>query len=279
MTSTTSSFSGVGGTTIEYDVYEPEGEPKGLILVSHGLGEHRGRYEHVADRLTALGLRVAVPDHRGHGKSGGPRCDTRDVTEFTTDLETLRKLTVIDGKPTYLLGHSMGGLIALDYALDHQSDLTALMLSGALVLPGEDQPPYLIAIAKVLGKVVPTLGTLALDPKSVSRDPKVVGGLRGRPAQLPRQGQGRDGRGAAQPAQDLPRPAPVTDAAAAGDARREGQADQPRGQQAGRQARRLDRQDPDDLPGPVPRDLQRARAGPGPHRPDDLAREAPGRPS
>lgn len=174
MTRTEGSFSGLGGTTIDYDVYEPEGTPRGLILVAHGLGEHRGRYHHVADRLAALGLRVAVPDHRGHGTSGGPRCDTRDVSEFTADLETLRKLTLVDGAPTYLLGHSMGGLIALDYALDHQGDLSALMLSGPLVLPGEDQPPWLVAIAKLLGKVVPTLGTLALEPKSVSRDPKVV---------------------------------------------------------------------------------------------------------
>ncbi|WP_460711913.1 lysophospholipase [Nocardioides dilutus] len=174
MTRSTSTFSGVGGTTIEYDVYEPAGPPKGLILVVHGLGEHRGRYAHVAERLTALGLRVAVPDHRGHGKSGGPRCDTRDVSDYTADLETLRKLTLVDGAPTYLLGHSMGGLIALDYALDHQADLAALVLSGPLVLPGEDQPPWLVAIAKVLGKVVPTLGTLALDPKSVSRDPEIV---------------------------------------------------------------------------------------------------------
>ena len=174
MTRTASSFSGVGGTNIAYDVYEPEGEPKGLVLVAHGLGEHRGRYHHVADKLVGLGLRVAVPDHRGHGESGGPRADTRNVDEFTADLESLRKLTLVEGKPTYLLGHSMGGLIALDYALDHQADLKVLILSGALVLPGEDQPPWLVAIAKVLGKIVPTLGTLALDPKSVSRDPKVV---------------------------------------------------------------------------------------------------------
>lgn len=174
MTSTSSTFSGVGGTTIEYDVYEPAGPPKGLLLVAHGLGEHRGRYQDVADRFTALGLRVVVPDHRGHGRSGGPRCDTRDVSEFTADLETLRQRTQVDGAPTYLLGHSMGGLIALDYALDHQADLAALILSGPLVLPGEDQPPWLVGIAKVLGKVVPTLGTLALDPKSVSRDPEVV---------------------------------------------------------------------------------------------------------
>jgi alpha-beta hydrolase superfamily lysophospholipase len=174
MTRTTSSFSGVGGTAIEYDVYEPDGEPVGLLLVAHGLGEHRGRYAHVAARFTPLGLRVVVPDHRGHGKSGGPRADTRDVSDYTTDLDSLRRLTLVEGRPTYLLGHSMGGLIALDYALDHQGDLAALMLSGALVLPGEDQPPWLVAIAKVLGKVVPTLGTLALDPQSVSRDPKVV---------------------------------------------------------------------------------------------------------
>ena len=56
------------------------------------------------------------------------------MSEFTADLESLRQLTVVEGRPTYLLGHSMGGLIALDYALDHQADLKALMLSGALVL-------------------------------------------------------------------------------------------------------------------------------------------------
>ena len=142
-----------------------------------------------------LGLRVAVPDHRGHGKSGGPRCDTRDVDDYTADLETLRRLTLVEGKPTYLLGHSMGGLIALDYALDHQADLAALMLSGALVLPGEDQPPWLVAIAKVLGKVVPTLGTLALDPKSVSRDPKVVAAYEADP--LNYHGKVKAGMGAA----------------------------------------------------------------------------------
>ena len=195
MTRTASSFSGVGGISIAYDVYEPEGDPKGLILVSHGLGEHRGRYQHVAERLVALGLRVAVLDHQGHGESGGARCDTRDIDQFTADLETLRTLTLVDGAPTYLLGHSMGGLIALDYALDHQDDLKALILSGALVLPGEDQPPWLVAIAKVLGRVVPTLGTLALDPKSVSRDAEVVAAYESDP--LNYHGKVKAGTGAA----------------------------------------------------------------------------------
>ena len=84
------------------------------------MAEHAGRYHHVADVLVGLGLRVAIPDHRGHGRSGGKRLLVRDLSEFTADLETLRRLELVDGRPTYLLGHSMGGEIALDYALDHQ---------------------------------------------------------------------------------------------------------------------------------------------------------------
>ena len=102
------------------------------------MAEHAGRYRHVADLLVGLGLRVAIPDHRGHGRSGGKRLLVRDLSEFTADLETLRTLELVDGRPTYLLGHSMGGEIALDYALDHQSSLAALVLSAPAVLPGDD---------------------------------------------------------------------------------------------------------------------------------------------
>ena len=137
------SFAGQGGTNIVYDLYEPPGEPVGLILVVHGVAEHAGRYPHVAKVLVGLGLRVAIPDHRGHGRSGGKRLLVRDLSEFTTDLETLRRLEVVDGRPTYLLGHSMGGEIALDYALDHQDVLAALVLSAPAVLPGDDINPIL----------------------------------------------------------------------------------------------------------------------------------------
>ena len=130
MTPVEKSFTGLGGTNIVYDVYEPEGAPVGLMLVTHGVAEHAGRYHHVADVLVGLGLRVVIPDHRGHGRSGGKRLLARDMSEFTTDLETLRKLKLVEGRPTYLLGHSMGGQIALDYALDHQSSLAALILSA-----------------------------------------------------------------------------------------------------------------------------------------------------
>jgi acylglycerol lipase len=172
------SFTGVSGTNIVYDLYEPAGSdhggPVGLALVAHGVAEHAGRYHHVADLLVGLGLRVAIPDHRGHGRSGGKRLLARDIKELTDDLETLRTLEVVDGRPTYLIGHSMGGLIALDYALDHQSSLAALVLSAPAVLPGDDISPFLMRLAKVMGRLVPGLPGQKLSSASISRDPAVV---------------------------------------------------------------------------------------------------------
>jgi len=175
MTPVEKSFAGQGGNKIVYDLYEPDtGAPVGLILVAHGVAEHAGRYHHVADRLVALGLRVVIPDHHGHGRSGGKRLLARDLSEFSTDLETLRTLELVAGRPTYLLGHSMGGCIALDYALDHQDELAALVLSAPAVLPGDDINPLLIKVAKVLGKVVPGMPGQKLSSASISRDPAVV---------------------------------------------------------------------------------------------------------
>jgi alpha-beta hydrolase superfamily lysophospholipase len=175
MTPVEKSFTGVGGTNIVYDLYEPAAaELRGMILVVHGVAEHAGRYRHVADRLVGLGLRVVVPDHRGHGRSGGKRLLVRDLSEFTADLETLRRLEAVEGRPTYLLGHSMGGEIALDYALDHQDALAALVLSAPAVLPGDDINPMLMRVAKVLGRLVPGLPGQKLSSASISRDPAVV---------------------------------------------------------------------------------------------------------
>jgi alpha-beta hydrolase superfamily lysophospholipase len=168
------SFAGLGGTNIVYDLYEPSGDPAGLIMVTHGLAEHAGRYHHVADVLVGLGLRVAIPDHHGHGRSGGKRMLARALSEFSADLETLRRLELVDGRPTYLLGHSMGGEIALDYALDHQDVLAALVLSAPAVLPGDDISPVLMRVAKVIGKVAPGLPGQKLSSASISRDPAVV---------------------------------------------------------------------------------------------------------
>lgn len=171
-----SSFTGVHGTRIVYDVWTPENTPTGVVVLAHGLAEHAGRYRHVIERLGSLGLVVYAPDHRGHGRSGGKRVTLAAWSDFTDDLHTLFGIAADEypDKRTFLLGHSMGGAIALSYALDHQADLDGLMLSGPAVVPSVGQPKALVAVGKILGRLIPAAPVLKLDPNLVSRDKTVV---------------------------------------------------------------------------------------------------------
>lgn len=171
------SLTGNGGVKIVYDIWTLTSEaapPRGVLVISHGLGEHARRYDHVAERLGGLGLVVVVPDHRGHGRSGGPRAGLKRFADYTDDLGRVFAKVGQPGLPAFLLGHSMGGGIALDYALAHQRDLAGLILSGATVQPGDDQPKAVLAVAKVLGRFLPSLPTARLDSRWISRDPQVV---------------------------------------------------------------------------------------------------------
>src|ERR1700749_773765 len=132
------SLAGKGGLNISYQTWTPTAPARGILVISHGLGEHGRRYDHVAERLGGLGLIVVVPDHRGHGRSGGPRAGLRRFADYTDDLDARFGLEQVGGAPRFLLGHSMGGTIALDYALDHQQSLAGLVLSGAAIVPGDD---------------------------------------------------------------------------------------------------------------------------------------------
>lgn len=174
MKSRTLSVAGTHGNTIVYDVHRPESGSLGVVVVAHGLGEHAGRYLHVAQRLTDVGYTVVVPDHAGHGRSEGKRLGVTDFDDFTTDLDTVIRNTDRSSGTTFLLGHSMGGAIALKYALDHPEVIDGLILSGPALMPGEDLSPILVKLAPILGKVAPWLPSAALSASAVSRDPKVV---------------------------------------------------------------------------------------------------------
>ncbi|MEE4298830.1 MAG: alpha/beta hydrolase, partial [Pseudomonadales bacterium] len=150
--------------------------PRAVVLLAHGLGEHTGRYQHVADALTARGLSVWAPDHPGHGRSPGTRCHVRRFDDFYPALDTLRD--AIDeqhpGLPCFLLGHSMGGLIAACYLLDRQQRFSGAAFSGAAFEVPEPPAAAAIWINRLLATLVPTLGVLQLDASEVSRDPEVV---------------------------------------------------------------------------------------------------------
>jgi alpha-beta hydrolase superfamily lysophospholipase len=165
-------FTGTGGVELYRQAWLPDSDPRAVVVIAHGAGEHSGRYEHVADRLVREGYAVHALDHRGHGRSGGPRALIDRLDNAVADLDQLIVLAG-DGHPVFLLGHSMGGTIALRYALAHQERLTGLILSGPVAALEAASPPMRIA-ARALSALAPRLPLIAVDASLVSRDPEVV---------------------------------------------------------------------------------------------------------
>lgn len=166
---------GAGGVELFWQGWLPEGEPVAVLLVAHGLGEHSGRYRTVVDTLLPDGWAVYGVDHRGHGRSGGARAHVEDYAYWLADFDTFRREVVArhPGLPVFLLGHSMGGQIALAYALDHQADLAGLVLS-APALANTTVPAPLQKALTVVARLAPTLRPRVLDLDKISKDPEIV---------------------------------------------------------------------------------------------------------
>ena len=103
-----------GGKTIFWRAWTPEGAPRAVLQIAHGLGEHSGRYEELACWLTARGFAVVASDHMGHGHSdGAPGCFSGGWEVAEEDLRRVarRCLRRWPGVPLFLLGHSMGSFL------------------------------------------------------------------------------------------------------------------------------------------------------------------------
>lgn len=145
------------------------------MVLCHGAGEHSSRYGHVAKALNARGYALWALDHRGHGRSGGPPALIDSLEGAVADVHTLVGMAREDrgGERPFLLGHSMGGLIATAYALRHQEAIAGLILSCP-VAALETASALTRMASSVLSRVAPTLGVFAVDPAGVSRDADVV---------------------------------------------------------------------------------------------------------
>lgn len=168
-------LTGVGGVQLYWQGRLPEGDSTGVLLVCHGLGEHSGRYGSVEDALVPDGWAVYGLDHRGHGRSTGRRAHLDKYADWLTDFDAFRMLVAArhPGLPLFLLGHSMGGQIALAYALDHGAGLSGLVLS-APALASNAVPKAAVPVLRLLARVAPTLRPAGIDPTKVSKDPAVV---------------------------------------------------------------------------------------------------------
>lgn len=169
-------FDGIGGVRIVYDVWSPDIAPRGVVVLSHGLGEHVRRYEHVAQRFGEDGLVTYALDHRGHGRSGGKRVLVKDLSEYTGDFDTLVGIATKEhpGCPRIVLGHSMGGAIVFAYGVERPDNYELMVLSGPAVAAQIGVPPPLVLVAKTLGAIAPGLPLQDLDVSAISRDPAVV---------------------------------------------------------------------------------------------------------
>lgn len=185
------------GLELFYQAWRPVDRTRASLVIAHGLGEHGGRYEKLVDALLAHGIAVYAPDHRGHGRSPGQRGHVSRWAEYRRDLgDVLASARRMEPQaPLFLYGHSMGALIALDYALDQprpgspsrpgspprraslpaEPGLRGLILSGVPLEPVGVAEPWLILVAKALSRVLPrTPLRPGLDARALSRDPEVV---------------------------------------------------------------------------------------------------------
>ncbi len=170
-------FEGARDIRICYQSWTPPGKPKATLVLAHGIGEHTGRYGHVADYLARNGFPLLACDLRGHGKSGGKRAHVVSFDDYHSDIGQMIRIAK-EHNPTlktFLIGHSLGGLIALSYAEKHADELAGVVASAPALAEKMKIPAAKVFLAKTLSSIVPTFTTgTGLNPKHLSRDADVV---------------------------------------------------------------------------------------------------------
>lgn len=160
-----------------WDVLPAENR-KGVIIICHGLGEHIGRYEHLASFFNHYGFVVMGSDRSGHGRSGNKRGHINQYQDvfFDIDQNIHYAQNNFTGLPIFLYGQSMGGGIVIDYLLNHYKEsVRGIIASSPLLEPGFKPPAALLFIAKMLRKVYPGFSQgNQLDLSNLCRDQLVI---------------------------------------------------------------------------------------------------------
>jgi alpha-beta hydrolase superfamily lysophospholipase len=174
-------FDGLGGLKIFLRSWRPDGTPRAVIVICHGVNSHGGQYTWPAEQFVKHGMAVYALDLRGRGKSEGERFYLEDVAEYVSDVAGAVRIAKSreSGRPVFLLGHSAGGVVSCVYALEHQAELTGFICeSFAFQVPA---PSFVLAAVKGLSHLAPRLPALKLKNEDFSRDPKAVEALNNDP--------------------------------------------------------------------------------------------------
>lgn len=180
-TATEETFESKGGLKIYLRSWTPEGTPRAVVVICHGVNSHGGQYLWPAGELVKKGHAVFALDLRGRGQSDGERFYVEDVADYVADVAGVVKIAKArhPGLPVFLLGHSAGGVVSATYTLDNQAELAGFICeSFAFQVPA---PGFALAAIKGLSHIAPRLPVLKLKNEDFSRDPSAVAALNADP--------------------------------------------------------------------------------------------------
>src|SRR5262252_7523464 len=163
-----------GGLTLFARSWRPDADARGVVVIVPGFNSHSGYFGWTAEQLVAADLAVYALDLRGRGQSDGERFYIENFTDYVDDVSAVVKLAKSrePGLPTFLLGHSAGGVVACLYTLDNPRELTGLISeSFAHEIPA---PDFALAVFKGLGHIAPHAHVLHLKNEIFTRDAKAV---------------------------------------------------------------------------------------------------------
>jgi len=157
----------------------PASEPRAMVVLTHGFGEHCGRYGGLAQALNTAGFSLFAYDLRGHGQSEGARGFVPGYTDLLDDLERVIGVAQRDHSastlPLFAFGHSMGGNIVLNYALRRPAGLRGVLISGPWLRLASQPPAWKRALGKLAALLAPKMALPAtVDPGVLSHDPQQV---------------------------------------------------------------------------------------------------------
>lgn len=168
-------FAGSKGVQLHYQLHHAA-NAKGSVLILHGFAEHGGRYGHLIDALLPHGFSAMTYDHRGHGLSGGRRVFVERFAEYVQDAEIALELAARRlPRPLYVVGHSMGGVVAMLLARQRPAAVKGWILSNPALHAAVAIPAWKVALARGASRAVPGLSVPSgIPPEHISRDPEEV---------------------------------------------------------------------------------------------------------
>jgi acylglycerol lipase len=167
------------GTEIHTVTFRTEKEiPHGDVLFVHGFGDHSGLYGNLIRIINDAGYNAYGYDVRGHGLSSGVRGIAEGISQLVNDLDQVMDYFTSEHGLTdpLLFGHSLGGMVVLDYAAKHQQKLKAVAAtSPGLLIHTTTLMEIKLTLGRIIARITPALRMNAgLDIRYLSHDPEII---------------------------------------------------------------------------------------------------------